>query len=271
VNKDTVQKRVGLVTRVSTDRQAMTEEGLLKNQLQRLRAHVEYKAAVAGKDWQEAGVYELKAVSGKDSMRSAELQRLFADIRAGRVNTVMCTALDRICRSVKGFLWFFEMLNEHGVEFVCLKQNYDTTTPQGKLFVTIMMALAEFERDQTAERNRDTTAARSERGLWNGGQLLGYDLDTDHKGNLIPNPEEVTLVNFAFDYYLEHGSIKDTVEGLNRRGYRTKAYASRRGKFHPGVEFGTSSVQYMLKNPAYIGKKEIDKKTGGDYRIVDAR
>ena len=100
---------------------------------------------------------------------------------------------------MKDFLWFFELLNEHRVEVVCLKQNYDTTTSQGRLFVTIMMALAEFERDQTSERNRDSTAARAERGLWNGGRLLGYDLDPDRHGHLIPNLAEVVLVNYAFD------------------------------------------------------------------------
>jgi site-specific DNA recombinase len=265
-------KCVGLVVRVSTDRQAANDEGSLKNQLQRLRKHIEYKSVACEERWQETAVYELRAISGKDSMRSPELQKLFGNIRAGRINTVLCTALDRICRSVKDFLWFFENLNEHGVEFVCLKQNYDTTTSQGKLFVTIMMALAEFERDQTSERNRDATAARAERGLWNGGRLLGYDLDANRRGHLIPNPQEAVLVNFAFDTYLKCGSMKETAEALNRRGYRTKSFSSRRGKDHPGVEFGTSSVQYLLKNPAYVGKKQINKKgqNGKEYRLVPA-
>ena len=201
----------GLVTRVSTDGQSRNDEGSLKTQLQRLRQHIEYKTTVAGEDWSEAAVYELKAISGKDSMRSVEFERLFADIRAGRINTILCTSLDRICRSVRDFLHFFEVLSEHGVEFVCLKQNYDTTSPQGKLFVTIMMALAEFEREQTAERTRDAVAARSERGLWNGGRLLGYDLDANHKGYLIPNDGEVAIVNYAFDTYLECGSLAGTV------------------------------------------------------------
>ena len=116
-------RQVALVVRVSTDQQAMKDEGSLKNQLQRLRAHVEYKTVACGELWQERAVYELRAISGKDSMRSQEFQQLFRDIRVGQVNTVLCTALDRICRSVKDFLWFFELLNEHGVEFVCLKQN----------------------------------------------------------------------------------------------------------------------------------------------------
>ena len=167
-------------------------------------------------------------------MRSQEYAELFTAIKAGRINTILCTALERLCRSVSDFLWFFEFINQHGVEFVCLKQQYDTTTPQGKLFVTIMIALAEFEREQTAERTRDATQARSERGLWNGGQLLGYDLDSDHKGYLIPNEDEVALVNFAFDTYISCGSLRDTMTALNAHGYRTKSYQSRREKVHGG-------------------------------------
>lgn len=130
---------------------------------------------------------------------------LFENIRTGRVNTVVCTALDRISRSVRDFLNFFEILSEYDVEFVCLKQNYDTTTPQGKLFTTIMMALAQFEREQTSDRTRDAALARAERGLWNGGQLLGYDLNPDKKGHLIPNAKERLVVNFGLDTYLECG------------------------------------------------------------------
>jgi site-specific DNA recombinase len=182
---------------------------------------------------------------------------------------------DRICRSVKDFLHFFEVLNEYAVEFVCLKQNYDTTTPQGRLFVTMMMALAQFEREQTAERTRDSTAARADRGLWNGGRVLGYDLDQTNKGNLIPNPAEVDLVNFAFDSYLDCGSIAETTKRLNRRGYRTKAYTSRRDVQHPGSEFNVTAVQYLLKNHTYTGRKEIGKDPrsrgrGTECRVVDA-
>jgi site-specific DNA recombinase len=275
-----VMKQCGFVIRVSTDRQAANEEGSLKNQLQRLRAHVKYKRTACNEDWVEADTYVLKAVSGKDSLRSEEMGRLFEGIRTGRINTVACTALDRICRSVKDFLSFFEILNEHGVEFVCLKQNYDTTTPQGKLFTTVMMALAQFEREQTSERNKEASLARAERGLWNGGQITGYDLDPDRKGHLIPNADERTTVNSAFDTYLRCGSIPETARTMNRYGFRTKEYMSRRDKFHPAAEWTYSSVKQILHNYAYIGKKEINKKKKGRiqqdlpesqrYRFVDA-
>src|SRR5665647_997971 len=90
-------KKMALVMRVSTDRQARNEEGSLKNQIQRLRQHIDYKSVTCGESWTEAGVYELKGISGKNSMRSAEFERLFSDVSAGTVNTILCTALDRIC------------------------------------------------------------------------------------------------------------------------------------------------------------------------------
>ena len=213
-------------------------------------------------------LYELWAVSGKDSIRSPEFERLFEDVRAGRVNTVVCTSLDRICRSVSDFLHFFEFLSEHDAQFVCLKQQYDTTSPQGRLFVTIMMALAQFEREQTAERTRDAVLARAERGLWNGGRLLGYDLDPERKGYLVPNAVEAASVRFAFESYLRTGSISETAAAMNLRGFRTKAYTSRRDIDHPGREFSRTTVQHLLKNPAYIGQKLIDAR--GEGRTVDA-
>ncbi len=67
---------------------------------------------------------------------------------------MLCTALDRNCRSVKDFLNFFEILKPAHVEFVCLKQNYDTTSCPWSSLITVVMALAEFEREQTSEANQ---------------------------------------------------------------------------------------------------------------------
>ena len=273
-------KLCGLVMRVSTKRQAANDEGSLTNQQQRLRAHIEYKRAACGEDWQDSAQYVLKAISGKDSFRSQEFAQLFEDIRAGKVNTIVCTALDRISRSVKDFLCFFEILQEHGVEFVCLKQNYDTTTPMGRLFSTMMMALAQFEREQTSDRTKDACLARANRGLWNGSILLGYDSDKERRGSLRPNEQEAAIVRFAFTHYLECGSILETAKEMNGLGYRTKRYQSREGVYHDGGMFSYSTVQFMLRNQAYIGMKEVNKgnkstdhKTLPDaeqYRVVKA-
>ena len=261
-------RRAGLIIRVSTDIQAANPEGSLTTQLHRLRQHVAYKRDTIGEPWEEAAVYELRGVSGKDSVRSPEFQRLFDDINAGRVNTIVCTALSRLCRNLRDFLDLLELLDEKGVQFCSLKEQFDTTTPHGRLIMTILMALAQFEREQTSERTRDAVVARAERGLWNGGQLLGFDLDPDRKGYLIPNDAELQTVEFGMESYLELGSIKGTVRGMNRAGHRTKSYVSRRGKVHPGQEFRFSTVQQMLKNPAYIGKRQVGGLNGPE--LVDA-
>ena len=98
------------------------------------------------------------------------------------------------------------------------------------------------------------------------------------RATLIPNEQESIIVNFGMDKYLDCGSIKETAEAMNGRGYRSKSYTSRRGTFHPGGEFYVSMVQHMLKNPSYIGKKEINRQninknncsSGKEYRLVDA-
>ncbi len=70
---DQATRKVGLVTRVSTDIQASNDEGSLRTQLQRLRQHISYKRDACAEDWQEVRVYELRAISGKHSMRRPEL------------------------------------------------------------------------------------------------------------------------------------------------------------------------------------------------------
>lgn len=262
------ERLVALVTRVSTDHQTRSAEGSLTTQLQRLRQHIDYKNSVGSERWTEAAVYELRAISGSDSVRSDQFKHLYADIEAGRVNTVMFASLSRLCRSVKDFLQFVEFLQAHNANFVSLKEDYDTTSAHGRLIMTIVMALAEFEREQTSERTRDAFQARSQRGLWNGGRLLGFDLDAARKGYLIPNADEVATVNAVFQLYLECGSIAETTQLVNIRGFRTKAYSSRRGLDHAGGLFGTTTVQHMLKNPAYAGKKLIDAR--GERRLVAA-
>ena len=253
-------KLCALVTRVSTGEQARNPEGSLTNQLQNLREHIKARNSYSKEEWKEIELYELRGISGKDSIDCKDFQRLHYDIQTGKINTILCTELDRISRSVKAFINFMEFININKVEFVCIKQNFDTTTPQGSAFLTILVTFAQYEREMGVKRAKEATLARAERGRWNGGHLLGYDLDPNNKGNLIPNEKEKVLINFAFDTYLRYGSIPQTAKLMNRQGYRTKAYQSRREKTHPSHEFGWTSVQLILTNYAYIGYKEINKK-----------
>ena len=238
------------------------------------------KKQLGQEPWTIVERYVDEGISAKNTNRPA-YQRMMQDIKQGRINTVLCLALSRISRSTRDLLDLVDFFQEHKVDFICLKEDVDTTSPMGRLLLTFMGGLNQFEREQTGDRTRSAILARSERGLWNGGQLLGYDLDLAKKGYLLVNEQEKQIVRLAFDTYLEEGSVFRTAEVLNARGYRTKSYKSRRGNLHPSSRFVHSNTYHLLTNPAYIGKKEINKyvsrkpwsreeDSSGRYRVVDA-
>ena len=252
-------KKIGFYIRVSTERQVKVVEGSLKNQDQLLTHHVEFKSKLSNEQWVIVDRYVDEGKSAKDTKGRPEYQRMIQDIEKGKIDTVLCVSLSRISRSTRDLLDMVEYFKEMNVDFICLKEDFDTTTAQGKCFLTIMGALNEFEREQTSERTRSNMLARAERGLWNGGQLLGYNLNIEKKGYIIPNDEEKIIVNFCFDAYLECGSILKTCDVANSKGYHTKEYSTKGGNFHTSKKFGYTPMLKLLTNLAYIGKREINK------------
>jgi len=190
-------RKCGLYVRVSTLRQAEIKEGSLANQEYLLRQQIKCKNGLGAGAWDVTEVYREEGKSAKNTTARPEFLRMMEDLKAGVINTVMVTALSRISRSTRDLLEMIETFKKYGVDFISLKEDFDTTTAQGKCFVTIVAALNEFEREQTSERNRASALARAERGLWNGGQVLGYDLpqEKEQKGTLLKNEREAAIVN----------------------------------------------------------------------------
>lgn len=244
-------KRCGIYVRVSTSRQALVKEGSLETQEDRLRAYIKVRNTPE-EEWKAIDVYK-EAKSGKDTDRS-EYQRLIADIKNGRINTVLCTKIDRISRSLLDFYKLYDIFQKHRVDFISLEENFDTSTPAGRAMLKITLVFAELEREQTSSRTKEKMAWRAEQGLRNGGQVMGYDLDSQNKGILKPNKEEAELVNLMFRTYLETKSFRQTAEVINNKGYRTKSYTSRRGNTKGGNLFIDTTISHILYNPVYIGK-----------------
>ena len=253
-------KKCGLYIRVSTDRQAKVEEGSLKNQDQLLTQHADFKSKISEDKWLIVDRYVDEGKSAKNTTGRPEYQRMMQDVEKGKIDTVLCVALSRISRSTRDLLDMVDCFKTKNINFICLKEDFDTTTAQGKCFLTIMGALNEFEREQTSERTRTNMLVRAERGLWNGGQLLGYNLNSEKKGYIIPNEEENAIVNLCFDTYLECGSVLKACEIVNAKGYHTKEYMTRCGEIHSGKKFAYTSMLKLLTNLSYIGEKEVNKK-----------
>ncbi len=97
------------------------------------------------------GEYVDQGFSGKDDKRP-RFERLLADLRQGQFQAVVVYKLDRIGRSMKHLINLFEEFQRRGVGFVSLSQNIDTNTPEGRMFLNMLMVLAEYERELIVAR-----------------------------------------------------------------------------------------------------------------------
>ena len=103
-------------------------------------------------------------------MRRPALQRLLADIGAGKVETVVVYKVDRLTRSLADFTRIVELFDANDVSFVSITQQFNTTTSMGRLTLNMLLSFAQFEREVTGERIRDKIAASKRRGMWIGGR-----------------------------------------------------------------------------------------------------
>ena len=145
-------------------------------------------------------------------MADLALQGLLADIEAGKVDTVVVYKIDRLTRSLTDFSRMIEVFERHGVSFVSVTQQLNTTTSIGRLMLNILLSFAQFEREVTSERIRDKIAASKRKDLWMGGvPPLGYDVENR---NLVPNAKEAKIDQHIFKRSVEHGSSTRLVKEL---------------------------------------------------------
>ena len=159
--------------------------------------------------------YDDGGFSGGTMDRPA-LQRLLADIGAGKVDVVVVYKIDRLTRSLFDFAKIVETFDAKGVSFVSVTQQFNTTTSMGRLTLNVLLSFAQFEREVTGERIRDKIAASKQKGMWMGGAVpLGYDA-VNRKLRI--NAEEAKTVRLLFDLYLKLGSVRQLQEECQRLG-----------------------------------------------------
>jgi site-specific DNA recombinase len=195
--------------------------------------------------------YDDGGLSGGTLERPA-LQHLLTDIRERRVDTVVVYKVDRLTRSLMDFAKIVELFDRHGVTFVAITQQFNTTTSMGRLTLNILLSFAQFEREVIGERVRDKIAASKKKGMWMGGVApLGYEV-TDRKLTVIP--EEAATVRLIFRRYLELGSVRLLKQDLEQTGIRSKQRVQRDGSRIGGQPFSRGALYTLLSNPIYIGE-----------------
>ena len=237
----------------SLDAQRESGEAFIKSQ-----AHEGWTCA--------AGHYDDGGFTGGNMDRPA-LKRLLADIEAGRIDCVVVYKVDRLSRSLLDFARMMETFEKHRVSFVSVTQQFNTASSMGRLILNVLLSFAQFEREMSSERTRDKIAAARRKGKWVGGMpLLGYNV-VDTK--LVVDPDEAEQVRQIFGLYLEHDGLIPVVEELERRGWCTKRWTTRKGAERGGRPFDKNSLWSLLTNITYIGKLRYkDEVHDGEHEAI---
>lgn len=244
--------RIAGYVRVSSQRQA-TEGDSLAAQQHEIEQEVEFRTRRENWDVGSLEFYIDAGKSAKDQNRP-QLQRLKRDIAAGTIDMVICFKLDRITRSLKDFVDLWALFADRDVDVISLREKFDTSMPTGEAMVQLIMVFAQLERKMTAERTFSIMRDRADRGLWNGGHVVGYRSAADDPGKLEIDPEGADIIRRIFDKFEELGSAGAVTRHLSDLGIRLPTYRTRADKLRGGNRFTKQKVIGILRNPIYLGQ-----------------
>jgi site-specific DNA recombinase len=241
--------RCAIYTRVSTDHGLEQDFNSLDAQHDAAQAYIRSQAHAG---WTLIrSRYDDGGYSGGSTERPA-LQRLLADVRTRKVDVIVVYKVDRLTRSLADFAKLVELFDEHGVSFVSVTQQFNTTTSMGRLTLNVLLSFAQFEREVTSERIRDKIAASKRKGLWvRGIAPLGYETKDRKIGVVEAEAERVRTI---FRRYLELGSLNLLMADLRARGIVTKLRSLKTGRTVGGIPFTRGPLAHLLRNPFYIGE-----------------
>lgn len=221
----------------------------VENQISMCKEYIQYN--IAGSDKAEIIVYEDEGYSGKNTNRP-QFQKMMSEIKKKKCDYLVCYKLDRLGRNIADLANLIETLNKLNVSFISIKERFDTSTPIGKAMLYFAGVLAQMEREQIAERVRDNMIMLARKGRWLGGNTpLGFRAESEEKVSingknkksfrLVIDEEEMKIVRFIFQEYLEKQSLIGIVKYFLNRDILTKR----------GNEYTTTAIRDILSNPVY--------------------
>ena len=246
----TERKAVGIWIRVSTADQVKGESP--EHHLERARAYAQARG------WEVKEVYDLaglKGWSGKTVKDHPEAKRMLHDIKKGHITGLIFSKLARLARNTKELLEFADYFREQKADLISIAETIDTSTPAGRLFFTIIAAMAQWEREEIGDRLKASVATRAKLGKPMGGIApYGYQWKDKH---LIINPEQAPVRKLIYEYFLQSRRKGVVARKLNDMGYRTST----------GAEWSDMAVGRILRCPSAKGVYYINRtRQTGDWQ-----
>jgi site-specific DNA recombinase len=260
-------RRCAIYTRKSSEEGLEQDYNSLHAQREACEAFIKSQA---GEGWRVIkSAYDDGGFSGGTMDRPA-LQELLANIRARMVDVVVVYKVDRLTRSLADFARMVELFDAHGVSFVAVTQQFNTTTSMGRLTLNVLLSFAQFEREIIGERIRDKVAASKRKGMWMGGtNPLGYDV---RDRRLHVNQEEAQKVKHIFERYLELGTVRELKRDLSIREIVSATKVSKTGNARGGKPFSRGALYHLLSNPIYVGEiRHKKERHAGQHEALISR
>ena len=255
--------KVYLYTRVST---TMQIDGYsLDAQKTKMKAFCDYN------EYEIAGEYEDAGKSGKSIEGRIAFNQMMDDIKSGKdeVSYVLVFKLSRFGRNAADVIATLQVMQDFGVNLICVEDGIDSSKDAGKLMISVLSAVAEIERENIRVQTMDGRMQKAREGKWNGGFApYGYSLID---GKLEVNEEEAVAIRTIFDQYvntdLEANGIAKYLEnhGIHK--------IARQNGTNP--LFDAALIRRIIQNPVYSGKISYGRRrtekvhgTRNEYRQV---
>ena len=256
--------KVYTYTRVST---AMQIDGYsLDAQKSRMKAFAEFN------DYEIAHEYEDAGKSGKSIEGRTQFNQMMEDIKSGKdgVSYVLVFKLSRFGRNAADVLSTLQVMQDFGVNLICVEDGIDSSKDAGKLMISVLSAVAEIERENIRVQTMEGRIQKAREGKWNGGFApYGYKLEN---GVLLINEEEAVAIRTIFDQYV-HTNMGATGVAKYLEQHGIHKIQRQNGK---NPLFDASLIRRILKNPVYCGKisygrRKMEKVHGtrNEYRLVE--
>ena len=244
-----VKIRVAAYCRVSTDQE---------EQLNSYENQIKYYKSIEEKhpEYELVGVYADEGISGTNTKKRVEFNRMIADCRAGRIDRILTKSISRFARNTLDCLNYIRELQQLGIEILFENENINTLDGQGEVLITILSGLAQSTSQNISSNSKWGIHRRYEQGQYGLAttRFLGYD--QDEEGKLIVNRNQAKLVKRIYKEFMEGKTVDHIARVLTREKVKN---------WNGKSVWHASTLQSMLCNEKYMGDAILQKGYTADF------